>query len=205
MKELEIYPSPFCKRYWKEAIKEFSSLKNVVLIGLLIALQVVVGLLYIPVTAEVRIKFDFIVSSLIGMIFGPLVGMVSGAISDVLSFVIHPTGPFFIGYTLTSALAGFIYGIFFYRTKIKFCKLIAAKLIVNMVCNAFLGTLWYYIYMSKDLVFEALITSFWIRFTKNIVLLPLEVMVIYTIFKQLFLVLETKKLIVLQDPAMKWF
>ena len=83
--------------------------------------------------------------------------------------------------------------------------MIAAKLIVNMVCNAFLGTLWYYIYMSKDLVFEALITSFWIRFTKNIVLLPLEVMVIYTIFKQLFLVLETKKLIVLQDPAMKWF
>jgi len=205
LKELEMMSSPFSKGYWRNAIKEFSSLKNVVLIGLLIALQVVVGLLYIPVTAEVRIKFDFIVSSLIGMIFGPLVGMVSGAISDVLSFVIHPTGPFFIGYTLTSALAGFIYGIFFYRTKIKFCKLIAAKLIVNMVCNAFLGTLWYYIYMSKDLVFEALITSFWIRFTKNIVLLPLEVMVIYTIFKQLFLVLETKKLIVLQDPAMKWF
>lgn len=205
MKELEIFPSPFRKGYWKDAIKEFSSLKNIALIAILIALQVVIGLIYIPITGEVRIKFDFIVSSLIGMIFGPLVGMVSGAISDVLSFVIHPTGPFFIGYTLTSALAGFIYGLFFYRTKLKFWKLIVAKLIVNMVCNAFLGTLWYYLYMNKNLVFEALMTSFWIRFTKNIVLLPLEVMLIFTIFKQLFVVLESKRLIVEQDPAMKWF
>ena len=49
------------------------------------------------------------------MMFGPVPGLIMGGAADLLGFVIKPTGPFFPGYTLDSMIAGFLYGMFFYK------------------------------------------------------------------------------------------
>ncbi|MGC8779220.1 MAG: folate family ECF transporter S component, partial [Candidatus Caldatribacteriaceae bacterium] len=47
-----------------------------------------------------------------GVLFGPWVGGIVGALSDVVGFALSPLGPYLPHFTLTSALYGFIPGIF---------------------------------------------------------------------------------------------
>ncbi len=51
-----------------------------------------------------------------GYFFGPVVGAVIGALIDVVGYFVHPTGPFFPGFTISNALIGTIYGLFYGRS-----------------------------------------------------------------------------------------
>ena len=46
-------------------------------------------------------------------------GFVCGGLGDLIQFVIKPTGAYFPGWTISAALAGFIYGLFFYGCNMK--------------------------------------------------------------------------------------
>ncbi|MDF2949948.1 MAG: hypothetical protein K0R07_1994, partial [Sedimentibacter sp.] len=52
-----------------------------------------------------------------GIILGPAAGFISGAASDIINFIAKPGGPFFPGFTLVSALSGFIPGLIFKHLK----------------------------------------------------------------------------------------
>ena len=72
------------------------------------------------------------------MIYGPIAGLVIGIFSDVLGYFIGgASGMFFPGYTLDAMLAGFVYGLCFYKTKLTFAKCLYARLIVNLFVNVF--------------------------------------------------------------------
>lgn len=45
-----------------------------------------------------------------GILLGPVTGAMVGCVSDLLGFMVHPSGAFFPGYTLTQALTGAIPG-----------------------------------------------------------------------------------------------
>lgn len=45
-----------------------------------------------------------------GVLLGPVTGAMVGCVSDLLGFMVHPSGPFFPGFTLTQALTGAIPG-----------------------------------------------------------------------------------------------
>lgn len=84
--------------------------------GLLVALSVILKLLfevYIPLGGfpSLRINLTAIPIILTGILFGPGAGFLVGAISDILCFAIKPGGPFFPGFTLVSALTGFLPGL----------------------------------------------------------------------------------------------
>ncbi|HCX65729.1 MAG TPA: folate family ECF transporter S component, partial [Eubacteriaceae bacterium] len=92
--------------------------KNIVYIGLMISVSVVLKLIfevYIPVGgfASLRINFTSIPIMLSGVLFGPVAGLITGTVSDLLCFVIKPAGPFFPGFTISSALTGFIPGVIY--------------------------------------------------------------------------------------------
>ena len=99
-----------------DSAKEFRNLRSMITAALLIALHTVMALfMSITVTESLRISISFIVNVVIGCLFGPVMGFLCGGVGDILQYLIKPTGPYFFGWTLNAALAGLIYGMFFYR------------------------------------------------------------------------------------------
>ena len=79
-------------------------------------------------------------------------------------------------------IAGFVYGICFYKTKVTFTKCLTARIIVNMLVNVVLGTIWWS--MLYKLSYEATITYlFTIALPKNIIYLLPQSIVLYIIIK----------------------
>lgn len=91
------------------------------------------------------------------MVCGPVMGLVFGFAEDTISFFIHPTGPYFPGYALTTMLGNLIYALFLYRTRFGPVRVFLAKFFTNLL-NVFLGSLWsailggkgYLFYMAKS-------------------------------------------------------
>ncbi len=186
--------SPFSKEYWKEATKECSKINMIALAAMLIALRSVVNFIRIPVGENLNIFFTYLISALGGAIYGPVMAFITGAVYDILSFIIYPDGPFFIGYTLNTALAAAIYGLFLYRQRITVFKCLFAKLSNNLIVNVLLGALWSSMLYSKGYIYY-LIKAL----SKNFILLPLEVLLMISFFKLLAPFLVKRNLIVNQS------
>jgi ECF transporter S component (folate family) len=121
-------------------------------------------------------------------------GLFCGAVGDIVQFVIKPTGPYFPGWTLSAALACFIYGMFFYKhfpAKKSYNKgqairsflhidiaflvrtILAVALDIVLV-NILLGTYWVNLMYGKGFWFY-----FSTRFVKNMIQLPINVILSY--------------------------
>ncbi len=94
------------------------SIKQVVLLPLLIAIGVILGTyakisipLFGPETFE--IKFDTLPVMIAGILFGPAWGIISGIIMDWVQLVLYPSSFPFLGFTLNLALTGFFAGVIF--------------------------------------------------------------------------------------------
>lgn len=199
IKNDNMFKTPFSINYWKNAINEFKALESLILISVLIALRIVIGMYFINISSNIRIYFTFIIVALSGLIFGPIVGMVSGGISDLIGFMLFPSGAFFIGYTISAILSGFIFGLFLYRTKITIFKLLLSKFLVNFIVNSILGTLWRVI-MTSNYTMEYFLLDFIPRLTKNMILLPIEVIILFLLFRRMIPILKDKNLISMETP-----
>ena len=83
--------------------------------SLLIALGVVLSFFRIPLSTVTEITLTGLPIAAGGYLFGPWIGMLIGALVDVCGFFVAPKGPFFLGFTISTALIGMIYGLFLYR------------------------------------------------------------------------------------------
>jgi len=98
--------------------REFKNIHSIITAALLVALHTVLAVfLSIQVTTSLRISISFITNVATGFLFGPVMGFVCGGIGDIVQFLIKPVGPYFPGWTLNAAMAGLIYGMFFYRIR----------------------------------------------------------------------------------------
>ena len=172
--------STFSPGYWRAACSELKNLRRLVFAALICALCVVVGSLFITVGDNLRIKFTFFFVAVGSAVYGPVAGLLVGAVSDILGYVLFPSGAFFPGYTLSSMLGAVIYALLLYRKKITVLRIFCAKFLVNYLVNVLLGSLWsrmmfgkgYLYYMTTSLV-------------KNTLLLPVEVMLLSALFAML--------------------
>ena len=104
-------------KIFTDSAKEFKNLRSVVAVALLIALHTVMAMfLSIQVTPSLRISLSFLANCIIGCMFGPVMGFVAGGLGDIIQYILKPIGPYFIGWTISAALACMIYGCFFYGT-----------------------------------------------------------------------------------------
>ncbi|MGB4438129.1 MAG: folate family ECF transporter S component [Sedimentibacter sp.] len=97
--------------------QKFTSL-TIVRAGLFISMSLVLKVMfeiYIPLAGipALRINFASIPLMLSGIVLGPAAGFITGAAADIINFMVKPNGPFFPGFTLVSALSGFIPGIIY--------------------------------------------------------------------------------------------
>ncbi len=166
--------SPFSRSYWRTALRELQNLRMLTLAAIVVALRIVLSGLYIPLGDILNIFFGYFVNSLGAAIYGPVVALLSGFATDVLGYFVHPTGPFFPGYVLSTMLGSFFYALFFYRARVTALRVVLAKLSVNLLVNVGLGALWSAIQFSKGYYYY-LVKSL----AKNIGLLPVEALLLW--------------------------
>lgn len=166
--------------------------KDITTLALFMAIQIAIGMFYIPVADNLRIYFTYIIVMLLAIIFPPKIVFVYAIFEDLIAFMIAPSGSFFIGYTITAVTGMMIYS-FFLHKDISLLRIILAKTSVNLIANIGLNSLWSSILYSKGFIYY-LSTSI----VKNIVLLPIEI-IIFISFYQLIRPLLVKNGLIKHD------
>lgn len=179
-----IFKTPFHKKYWKSASMPFKKVSSIALMAVLFSMMLVAKLLKLPSGfGELGLSFTFIFFSIIGMLFGPIAGTVIGFFSDIIGFFLFPSGyGFFFPYTIDAMFTGFIYGIFFYKTKLTFSRCFYARFIICFVTNVFFGSIWWSI--INGFTFDAYLSyMMMISLPKNAIYLLPQAIILFIIFK----------------------
>ncbi len=164
--------------YWKEAAAQWKDLRMLVLAALMMALRITVAAFFIPVGDNLRVYASFFVAGLAGATLGPLLNTAVGFGADILGFFLFPSGAFFPGYTLSSMLGSFFYGLFFFRQPVTLWRAVACKGAVNILVNIGLGSLWSQILYGKGMWYYLLKSA-----PKNLILWPIEAGLLYLFLK----------------------
>ncbi len=183
---------------FKKSFNELKSVRCLTVTALLIAVSVALKFATILPSETLKISFAFVGLAAIGMLFGPTVAGLAGIVTDVVGFLVRPTGAFSPIFTLVEVIGAVIYGIFLYNlnpAKIEFEKgrlihsikvnlvqvvrVFMAKFSVNLICNVILntGAMVMMGFFAPEL--------FWIkiceRALKNLMMLPIEVAILLVI------------------------
>lgn len=182
--------------------KELKSTRNLVVCAMMAALSIVLmSTTSFYITPNIKIGVSGLPNRLVDFMFGPVVGAIFGGIMDVLKFLIKPDGGFFFGYTLTAIISGFIYGLFYYKLKIKkplktdvtgidlvieWCLaniqsillIFIANVLIKVLCNIGLNTLW-----SSMLTGKAFLAILPARIIKNLIQIPVDTVFHFVLIK----------------------
>lgn len=160
---------------FRDSYREMRSLRTVTTMAMFGAVSVILGSLTIQIGDFIKIGFSSIVNQFVCYLFGPAAGCFYGGAMDILKYLVKPTGAFFPGWTIGAMLAGIIYGSFFYKKKLTLRRVLAAELVVAVLCNMILGTFWLNLMYGKG--FFALLPM---RVFKNLIMWPVNSLLFYT-------------------------
>ena len=164
---------------WLRSLGEFRRLNVVAFCGMMCALAMVLNMVAsISVGPYVRIGFSGLPNQVVAYLFGPAVGGIFGAALDVIKYLIKPDGAFFPGFTVSAALGGMIYGALLYKKKVSLPRVFAAQLLVKVLVNILLNTLWLNMLYGKG--FMALLPA---RVVSNAVMLPIDTAIMYVMLQ----------------------
>lgn len=107
-------------------------------------------------------------------------GSLFGGGMDIIKFMLKPDGGFMPGFTFNAMLAAFIYGLFLYKKPLSLKRMLAAKLVVAVLCNILLGTLWLSMINGKG--YLALLPA---RAVKNLIQWPVDSLIFVLVAKTL--------------------
>lgn len=188
----ETFKHPFSLTYWKKACTELKSTKKIVTLGMLFSLVLLSKFISLPSGfANLNISLGFIFLAIIGYIYGPVVAFIIGASSDIIGYFINQSAYVFnLGYTLQAALACFVYGILFYKTRMTFSKVLLSRIIINFILNVLMGSFLMIIvyYQGGTITSEQIFASFKVyalvySLPKNIICLLPQSILLFAIIK----------------------
>jgi len=153
------------------------TIRKITLLGILTAMQIILGSLLSVQFLTTKIAFAFIIVALTARLFSPLVTAGSTALAYFLGMLLFPKFTFFPGFILTAFLTGLTFGLAFqHRTSL--FRILLANLIVVFVLNLLLNSLWLHImYMTP---WSALFAT---RIIQEIVTYICYTLVLIVIFK----------------------
>ena len=195
------YPHPFSPAFWRDARSELGSLKKLAFAALMIALcSMLSHVPSVPLLGGAKITWGFLARRVCAAVCGPVLGVLFGFAEDLLSFFLTGGGgyPFFPGYTLTTMLGVFFYALFFYRQEITIRRIFFAKLVTN-VQNVLLGALWSSILYGKAYLLMASGSA-----VKNLIMLPVQTVVLVVLFSALLPALGRAGLVPKQSGKLRW-
>jgi len=153
-------------------------IRNILLVGLLISLEIILARFLSVENAIVRISFEFIPIAISAILFGPVTAGGAAAIADVLGMLIFPKGPYFPGFTLSAFLSGYLYGLILYKKQITLVRTFVATLTVIITTGLVLNTIWL-IFLTQDGAYAILA----VRAVKCFIFLPIQTFMTYFIWK----------------------
>lgn len=166
----------FFNTFYRSA-KELRNIRCICVTAMLIALDLILKFtVSIKVSSTVVISFAFIAMASIGMLYGPTVAFFAGLVTDILGFLIKPSGAFDIRFTLIEALGGLLYGLFLYNavnSKWLIPRIAVAKSAVVIVCNLWLTT-----WVTSSLLGKGYFALFPARAIKNLIQLPVDIVLL---------------------------
>ncbi len=163
-----------------ESYHEFKNVSTVTTCAMFGAMSVVLGYYSIRVTPNLKIGLGALPNELVDYLFGPVVGCLFGGAMDVVKYLIKPDGGFMFGFTFNAMLAAFIYGLFLYKRPLSLRRMLAAKLIVVILCNIILGTYWLSLLNGKG--YLAILPA---RIIKNLIQWPVDSLLFILVAKAL--------------------
>ncbi len=178
-----LFKTPFCREYWQRALAEFKNTKMLVFAALILALRVAVKPLSIPIAGDLREGIGFIINAFGSMIYGPVVALLSGALSDLLGYLLFPSGVYFPAYMITEMAGSFVFALFLYRAELTVPRLLLCRFTICLLVNVVLAYpihVWYYsVALGKDYNIAL------IRVVKNIAMFPIETVILAVVFRAL--------------------
>ena len=179
----KLFRTPFSKEYWRLAFGEMKNPRTLVFAALILALRIAVKPLSITIAGDLTEGIGFIINAFGSMVYGPVVALLSGALSDTLGFLVFPSGVYFPAYMITEMAGSFVFALFLYRAEISIPRLILCRFCICFFVNVLLAypihKAYYSIMLGKDYSLT------WIRIVKNIVLFPIEAVLLAVIFRSL--------------------
>ncbi len=153
--------------------------KKIILTAVLLALLVTLSRFLSIKTPLMKISFAFVPTMLCATWLGWKWTVLLNLLGDLIGATLFPTGPFFVGYTISTVISGLIYGLFLYQKtedsltqKQLIFRAILATTLVAIIVNMGLNTLWTSITAGK---------AFWpllgTRIVKQLVMIPIHVVV----------------------------
>lgn len=154
--------------------------KKIILSAIFLALLIILSRILSIKTPIVKISFAFIPTMLCAIWLGPKWTVLVNVLGDIIGAILFPTGPYFLGYTISTAIAGYIYGVLLYKksnstyTNSQFTlRTVIATILVAVIVNMVLNTFWTSITTGK-----AFVVLFTARFVKQIIMIPIHISVI---------------------------
>ena len=161
--------------------------KKIILTAILLATLIILSRFLSIKTPILIISFAFIPTMLCAIWLGPKWTILLNVLGDLIGATVFPTGPFFIGYTISTAISGLIYGLLLYKKednsytdKQFLIKLIISVIVVSCISNIGLNTLWLSITTGK-----AFIVLLGARIIKEIVMILIQIVVILFVERML--------------------
>ncbi len=117
------------------------STKDLVIMAVLIAVEIVLSR-FLSISAwNTKIGFAFVPVVIAAVLLGPVYAGIVGAVADLLGAVLFPIGAYFPGFTLTAFLTGLVYGLFLHKEQ-TVLRVIGAVAINQGILSLFLNTFW---------------------------------------------------------------
>ncbi len=121
--------------------KDLFKTKNLALMALLVAANVVFSRFLSVNTFNNKIGFTFLTVMLAAYLFGPLGAMLVGGLGDVIGALLFPIAAYFPGFTLTAVITGLLYS-FFINKKTNLIKIISGVILTEFLCSGLMNTFW---------------------------------------------------------------
>ncbi|WP_414839514.1 folate family ECF transporter S component [Carnobacterium sp. TMP28] len=162
--------------------------RSISIIGLLMGLDIILTRFVAIETPIVRIGFGFLPIAIIAMLYGPWIAGTAAAMADFMGIMLFPKiALYFPGFTLSAFLGGVIYGLILYKKPKTLKRVILAVLLITVIINLGLNTLWLKIILDK-----AIYAIFPARIIQSLVLAPVNCLLLYGILQNKAFLKATK-------------
>lgn len=158
---------------------ELKNVRGITLTAMFGAISIILGSFFtIMLWDFLKVGFSFLPNEFVYYLFGPIVGIIYGAAIDILTFLVKPMGAFFPGFTISSMLTGLIYGMILYKKPISMKRVVIANIIRMVLVDQLLNTFWLTVLSGN-----AFMAMFPLRVLKQLIMLPVETVLLYMLIK----------------------
>ncbi len=157
------------------SIARLKETKVLTFCGMMGALAIILGYVAtIKFGQYIRIGFSGLPNQIVDYLFGPWIGAIFGGMMDVIKWFVSGDGDFFPGFTITAMLGAIIYGMFLYNKPVQIWRVVASQLVVKIVCNIVLNTIWLNMLYGKAI--SVILPG---RIISNAVMLPIDSVIMF--------------------------